>query len=926
MAAGVHGPQWAYAGQSEATLAAGFPQVVGARQMTVKASLPVPGNESTLALLERVEAAERGLRVSFDLSADRDASVNSLHVSMWLPVEAAAGTTVEFDDGRSLVLPAQRGAPTLISGTFKKVSFHPRAGAGFSVELTEPSPFLVHDLRNWNDERFELRILCLTEADRGKLAAGEVRHREFAVAFDSPLQSAVLNAEGIVLRRDMDGWLSWQMPWDDDTDSITNVSGLLHKPAGRFGFLQVRDGHYAWANGERQRFWGVDISADACFPPKEVAPAIARRLAKFGVNVVRPTIDTTFGWPTLVDMNSPDKTGLDTAVLDRFDFFVNELKKNGIYVHLDLQWTRHWFAEDGFLGTEVRGKPGIYTFSNAPMYFNERFWKVGTEWARNLLLHENPYTGLRYVDEPAVAAVQIVNESGIWSIGPGTPQPYVDELQRVWNKWLGDRYGSRQRLLAAWGAASPADDEDPARGTVSILTTDPPARDADRRRFLYEIERDYYARFYRLLRDLGVKCPITCTNGPTNLAQTYACTVGDAIEFNAYWDHPHREWRWFYNRPMLRALDGANLIRAAASASVAGKPFTYTEFNFCGANEYRCEGPMLMAAYGALQDWDGIIWYTYAHPDEFWTLPSSTATSFDVHQAPQIIGQFPAAARAFLTGAIAPAKTGVDVVLSEDEAFLERGWTWSGWCQVSSGSPPTLLPFLTRMRNRFEKDKLYRGGAAYALDSGRGGPALAQERAGTIVLPFAASSDSAAALANLLRARAPDVATGLHSARHLASDTGQLDWDGQAGRLTVVAPQVRAVVGFGGGRRYDLGDVTLIPQSEFSAVSLVTVDGRPVAESTRLLLTAVARAGNSGETWMEGASGDEFRIEDQGAAPVLVEPVAATVLLPFSEARVYALEGRGARRTELKVGPEGGRVRVDIGGSDGSLWYEIVRR
>ena len=41
--------------------------------------------------------------------------------------------------------------------------------------------------------------------------------------------------------------------------------------------------------------------------------------------------------------------------------------------------------------------------------FDPRLIELQKEYARDLLTHRNPYTGLRYVDDPALALVEVCN-------------------------------------------------------------------------------------------------------------------------------------------------------------------------------------------------------------------------------------------------------------------------------------------------------------------------------------------------------------------------------------------------------------------------------------------------------------------------------------------------------------------------------------
>ena len=52
----------------------------------------------------------------------------------------------------------------------------------------------------------------------------------------------------------IDHWAAAQAP------SPVDVSFLLDAPAGKYGFIQVKDGHLATGDGRRIRFWGVNIT------------------------------------------------------------------------------------------------------------------------------------------------------------------------------------------------------------------------------------------------------------------------------------------------------------------------------------------------------------------------------------------------------------------------------------------------------------------------------------------------------------------------------------------------------------------------------------------------------------------------------------------------------------------------------------------
>jgi hypothetical protein len=125
-------------------------------------------------------------------------------------------------------------------------------------------------------------------------------------------------------------WVPFHLPWESPGGAIADAGFLLDAPAGKHGPLVVRDGHFHFENGERVRFWGVNLSGEGCLPPPDVAPRVADRLAKFGFNLVRfHGLDSTWG-NTLFPKNAADTQHFDEAQLDRLDRIIAELQKRGI--------------------------------------------------------------------------------------------------------------------------------------------------------------------------------------------------------------------------------------------------------------------------------------------------------------------------------------------------------------------------------------------------------------------------------------------------------------------------------------------------------------------------------------------------------------------------------------------------------------------
>lgn len=254
-----------------------------------------------------------------------------------------------------------------------------------------------------------------------------------------------------------EGYYPFPLKWDDNQfGTATDVSFLNHKPAGAHGRVIVKDGRFRTSgNNEPIRFLGIGIGGDGVFElDRDAAEKVAARLAKNGVNIVRfHNLDgSDRDRDTLIDFSRPGSCHFNPEHLDRLDYFIAQLKKQGIYLVMGLKVNRTLLPADGAPAGTRLGKR------------TDRFAKAWIDsqkqWARRLLTHVNPYTGTTLADDPAVVSVELNNESSLlfenlnWIAG--LHPELLRELTGLWNEWLLEKYGSDRALEAAWskGAAS----------------------------------------------------------------------------------------------------------------------------------------------------------------------------------------------------------------------------------------------------------------------------------------------------------------------------------------------------------------------------------------------------------------------------------------------------------------------------------------
>jgi|GEM_PF-368171 len=382
------------------------------------------------------------------------------------------------------------------------------------------------------------------------------------------------------------GWFSYSIPWNYCDNSIVDVSFLLDPPAGRHGFVIVKEGHFYFEDGTPARFWGVNIHSNrACFPTHRQAEDIAKRLSQLGCNLVRMHFLDNEAPSGIIDPAYNDSQHFSDAQMDRLDYFIHQLKKNGIYVTFDVLG----FGVRTFkIGDDVIDYNLIKNGGAGISFFDKRIIELGKRYAKDLLTHINPYTGNAYIDEPAICMVEMSNENtifGDWITSSFTPY-YREEIQQLWKKWLIEKgYSLSERPYRNW-------QED--------------------REFKFELQDNYQRDMYAYLRSIGVKCPIGSSNYTHDNLSLFADSHMDFTDIHPYWDHPYRSTR-IHNRPLIMQSykNPETIVNTIARAKVFSKPLVLTEWDSIWPNDWRAVDVLTTASYARLNDLDGLCLYAY---------------------------------------------------------------------------------------------------------------------------------------------------------------------------------------------------------------------------------------------------------------------------------------------------------------------------
>ncbi|MDD5432006.1 MAG: hypothetical protein PHO70_03355 [Candidatus Omnitrophica bacterium] len=379
---------------------------------------------------------------------------------------------------------------------------------------------------------------------------------------------------------DTDEWYPYVIPEKLDQNSPLNIGKLvLDAPAGKHGFVKVKEGHFYFEDGTRAKFWGTNLCFDANFPTKEQAKILADRIAYFGFNAVRlHHMDFYFEprgifedvCPAFKDPQMKKTDVLSKKQLEKLDYFIYLLKQRGIYIDMNLLVARHFTEADGVVDAAMLGMA-----AKPYSMFDKKLIELQKKYAKDLLTHYNPYTKLRYCDDPAVALVEIINETTLSKKDPKTmPDYYKNQL------------------------------------TQTTESTD-------------NIEKRYYTEIMKSLKkDIGVKCPIT----GSQYSSTNALEPCDFIDKHAYWDHPkfpNKPWDKndfrIHNKSALldKKLGIIKLLIEKSPCNLKPetcnrKPYTVTEWNHCYPNQYAYETPIILASEALRNNWDGLFQFNFS--------------------------------------------------------------------------------------------------------------------------------------------------------------------------------------------------------------------------------------------------------------------------------------------------------------------------
>ena len=664
-------------------------------------------------------------------------------------------------------------------------------------------------------------------------------------------------------------WFSFYIPWNYCKDSKIDFSFLLDAPAGKHGFLTTgADGHFYFEDGKRAKFWGLNIHSNrACFPTHKQAEDVARRLAQLGCNIVRLHFLDNEAPGGIIDEKYDDSQHISDVQMEKLDYFIYQLKENGIYVCFDVLGlgARRFKPEDGIAEYDKIkfGASGI-------SFFDENIIELSKKFAIDFLSHVNPYTGNNYLNEPAVAMVEMSNENTLfseWVISSFTPY-YRRKINDIWKEWRNKKEaGSSKGLPRNW---------------------------SDDREFMFELQDGYQKNMYSYLRSIGVKVPIGSSNMPYDSLNLAADASMDFTDVHVYWDLCDRLDR-MHNRPLIKQhhLNPYTILNTMSIAKVNGKPLVSTEWGSNWPNDWRAADILSTVSYAALNDWDALFLYAYNGGwNMSWDdLEKKLYYGTVIFNDPAKMGLFPIASLMFLRGDIARASDVYKVSYNIDTLFDMKD-------HYKDRSTLAGIPYISRLEKDFFE---YR----------------AKEPKVTIEYP---NLDELSMEDGKVESDTKQIIRDFKKGIFILKTPKVVSFSGFIGEQKEQkfdGVEFYTESGFGTFTMISL-DGKEISKSKSLLLSIV---GRVRNKGQKVTPHITKRS--------DDIKRDVY-ILDTGKAPILVESIAGEIVLKRNNKKenlkVFSLDEKGKRKSEISTDSDTKEFSFKVSGTHNTIYYEIIRK
>jgi len=689
---------------------------------------------------------------------------------------------------------------------------------------------------------------------------------------------------------------------DNSSRLVSNSAGLLEQEKVPGKTVRFLSGTEIWDS-----FLGRDGVTKPVLATHDRIEQYVQQLKRYGYSCTRlHFLDGVLNFKTAAPLV------FNPIQLDRFDYLVYALKKNGMYMNLDLM-SSGYFPESPW-EKQTRN-------INFELYFDPQMKANWLEGVKKVLTHVNPYTQTRLIDEPLLSlatgkneqefAFTVLNKSPRWNelIGP------------AWQNYLSERYGTIDNLKKSWGQYGVKfgsfKDIPPFSFRESRENT-PYGRDAVH--FIAETEKKLISFYRNELTNLGWHGLLANFDMGKELYYSYVRNSGNIVFMHSYHAHPS-----LYTSPGSTIDQNSSIATAARSfrdlngARLKNVPFVATEYGCVFWNQYRYEQSFVYGAYAALQDFSGLTYFG----------PTASILNMDrinpfqsahdpISQASEFLTAY-----LFLRHDVKTSPASLTVNLNSANMFS------GGFALEALHHQQSRLALVTQVSVAVDRPPENRPNEFNLVCNGgntvivRPGYSETLEKPG---MPFDTNY-----LLRILKEKkflAADNRTDFRQDIY-ESCTGELFMDCKRRFMSINTERFQGICGEAGSRA-TLKDLTIDEIEIRGNLSLVSIDGTvPIVQSKRLVMVYLTDALNSN---MQFENPDRTVLCKIGNNPTLLATgkFAGSFRNAHAEKmKLYALELNGARRTLLPITVKNDTVyfRIDTAQIPGgpAVYFEFCR-
>lgn len=658
------------------------------------------------------------------------------------------------------------------------------------------------------------------------------------------------------------------------------------------------------------------------FPGGVTAETYAEQLKRHGYNLVRlHYVDATLMHQMTSDF------GYNSTQQNNFYYFLNELKKRGIYWMIDMMTSENGSIGDANSNRFIARQNLKFRVQLDADDAAKNAWKGQVAAIYDTI---NPHTQQSTLSDPALAGVVLVNEGEINYLAQLRdqngiiPTVYRPELKPLFNDYLRTKFGTDNNTLrTAWatgdqiGILLPGEkleDKNIEMPKVAELSL----RMATFQEFLSTLEVKTTQWMKDHLRQSGYPGVVTSYNNWNRLTaheMRSAKLPGsnesalDMIDAHAYLSAPDSFMPGTEMRQVSLADHATMPENPATNLAVtrqAGLPFGVTEYGQVFWNKYRFEASAMVPAVAALQGWD------------FMCVHSEGAIDLQYEPAGPLRKQ-----------AINPYGIGLDPVARAGETlsallFLRRDVAPSpNRVTISYPSPNRTLTQKKLESGNAVSDKLRVMALLTGVEIKYPGQSSNPQNP---IFHDESSTDPATTISQLGSVLGPDNLSGsyndgtnsLTSNYRYQSDTKQLLLDEKNKRFTIKTPRTEVVTTAVALSNVPLNTFKIQSIDDAALLSASTLNSNDtLATSKKILIIFATDAANTNMSVT--VSGNKEILQSAGTLPVRVRPGSATASLQLKHKapmKLWALDLTGQHQRELPT--------TQIETDDGIEWQFIL--